>query len=48
MKEQIKSHEAKMQKTLDVLSSWQQSAQAAQTRRFSIRLPLSITVHRPR
>ena len=37
MKEQIKSHEAKMQKT-----------QAAQTRRFSIRSPLSITVHRPR
>ena len=32
MKEQIKSHEAKMQKTLDVLSaSWQQYAQAAQT-----------------
>lgn len=49
MKEQIKSHEAKMQKTLDVLSKeLQQSAQAAQTRRFSIRSPLSITVHRPR
>ena len=51
MKEQIKSHEAKMQKTLDVLSkelAAVRAGRAAQTRRFSIRSPLSITVHRPR